>query len=157
MTLPNLGRRGEGWVIAQSAVGVAIVLAGILGDGWPASLRTLFAIAGVVVALAGIVLFIAGIRALGTSLTPYPAPTEASTFKGTGIYRYVRHPIYGGVLVMALGWSLIVSPLALAASVILVVLLELKSRHEESLLLARYPEYEAYRRRVPWRFVPKIH
>ena len=74
-----------------------------------------------------------------------------------GAYRLVRHPIYGGTLLVALGWSLLSSPLALFPTSLLALLLELKSRHEESMLVARFPEYEAYRRRVRWRFVPGIH
>jgi protein-S-isoprenylcysteine O-methyltransferase Ste14 len=69
----------------------------------------------------------------------------------------VRHPIYGGTLLVALGWSLLSSPLALFPTALLAFLLELKSRHEESMLAERFPEYEAYRRRVRWRFVPGIH
>lgn len=157
MTLPNLGRRGEGWVVAQSMIGLLIIVAGIVGEGWPSSVRAPLLIAGIATALAGVVLFVAGVKALGTSLTPYPAPTESSTFREVGVYRFVRHPIYGGVLLMTLGWSLARSPLALAATAVLLILLELKSRHEEAMLVARYPAYEAYRMRVRWRFVPKVH
>lgn len=46
------------------------------------------------------------------------------------------------------------APLALLGTALFVVLLELKSRHEEALLAQRYPEYEAYRRRVRWKFLP---
>jgi protein-S-isoprenylcysteine O-methyltransferase Ste14 len=41
--------------------------------------------------------------------------------------------------------------------VLLSVLLELKSRHEESMLLEHYPEYGTYRERVRRRFVPGIY
>ena len=74
-----------------------------------------------------------------------------------GVYRLVRHPIYGGVILIALGSSLVWSPLALLPTALLVVLFELKSRREESLLLERFPGYETYRRRVRWRFVPGLH
>jgi protein-S-isoprenylcysteine O-methyltransferase Ste14 len=60
-------------------------------------------------------------------------------------------------MLVALGWSLMSSPLALVATAFLAILLELKSRREESMLLVRFPEYEAYRRRVRWRFVPGVH
>lgn len=60
-------------------------------------------------------------------------------------------------MLVALGWSLISSPLALFGTAFLSILFELKSRHEESMLMERFPEYEAYRRRVRWWFIPGVH
>jgi protein-S-isoprenylcysteine O-methyltransferase Ste14 len=54
------------------------------------------------------------------------------------------------------GWSLIGSPLALVPTAGLAVILELKSRLEESMLLAASPEYASYRERVRWRFIPGV-
>ena len=102
-------------------------------------------------------LLVAGVVGLGSSLTPFPKPSEGSTLRMSGAYRLVRHPIYGGSMLVALGWSLLSSPLALFATAILALLFELKSRHEESMLMVRFPEYEAYQRRVRWRFVPGVH
>lgn len=154
--LPPLGPRGEGWVVAQSVIGVAIIVCGFVGARWPASGRAALAVFGVLTLAAGVVLFALGVSALGSSLTPYPRPAEAATFREHGIYGRVRHPIYGGVLLAATGWSLARSPLALGATALLWILLELKSRHEESMLLSRYAEYEAYRRRVRRRFIPGL-
>ena len=66
----------------------------------------------------------------------------------------MRHPIYGGVILLALGWSLASSPVGLIPTALLVALLELKSRREEAWLVERYPEYETYRARTPHRFLP---
>jgi protein-S-isoprenylcysteine O-methyltransferase Ste14 len=79
-----------------------------------------------------------------------------STLRSGGAYRLVRHPIYGGLLLLAIGWSVVLSPIALVVTALLAVVLDMKARHEESMLADRYPEYEAYRRRVRWRFVPGV-
>ncbi len=155
--IPALGPRGEGWVVAQFALGVVIAVAGIFGPPWADPARTTLLVVGVAIAAAGLVLFVAGIVGLGGALTPFPKPSEDAALRVGGVYGRTRHPIYGGVLLGALGWSLITSPLALVPGALLVVVLELKSRHEESMLAERYPEYEAYRRRVRWRFVPRVH
>jgi len=155
--LPSLGRRGEGWVVAQFVLGAAIVVLGIFGFAWPDVVARWFTFAGVLLGIVGLALFVQGITALGPSLTPFPRPSEAATLRERGVYGRVRHPIYGGVLLLALGWSLALSPLALGATALLWVVLELKSRHEESMLLERYPEYAAYRDRVRRRFVPGLH
>ena len=119
--------------------------------------RALRLVAGIAIGIAGWVLIVAGVVGLGSSLTPFPKPSERSTLRMSGAYRLVRHPIYGGSMLVALGWSLLSSPLALFATAFLALLFELKSRHEESMLVVRFPEYEAYRRRVRWRFVPGVH
>ena len=154
--LPPLGRRGEGWVVAQSVLGLAVVLTGLLGPGWPEGRRLALAVTGVLIGAAGLALFMLGVRALGSSLTPFPRPADGATLREHGVYRRVRHPIYGGVLLLALGWSLAFSPLALGATALLWILLDLKSRHEESMLVERYPAYEAYRERVRGRFLPRL-
>jgi protein-S-isoprenylcysteine O-methyltransferase Ste14 len=157
MGIPALGPRGEGWAIAQLALAVVIVVAGIAGPRWSATATSLRLVAGIASGIAGLVLFVAGVVGLGSSLTPFPKPSERSTLRMGGVYRLVRHPIYGGSILLALGWSLLSSPLALGATAFLSFLLELKSRHEESMLMVLFPTYEAYRRRVRWRFVPGVH
>ncbi len=157
MRIPALGPRGEGWAIAQLGLGVVIVAAGIAGPRWSTTATSFRLVAGVAIGIAGLVLFVAGLVGLGSSLTPYPKPPERATLRMRGAYRLVRHPIYGGSMLVALGWSLLSSPLALVATSLLLILFELKSRHEESMLAVRFPEYEAYRRRVRWRFVPGVH
>jgi protein-S-isoprenylcysteine O-methyltransferase Ste14 len=157
MTIPVLGPRGEGWVVAQVAFAVVLVLAGLGGPRWFGTAAYPCLVVGIAVGILGCALLVAGVAGLGRSLTPFPKPAERSTLRVRGAYRVVRHPIYGGFILIALGWSLMSSPLALCVTVFLAVLLELKSRREESMLVARYPEYEGYLRRVRWRFVPGVH
>jgi len=73
-----------------------------------------------------------------------------------GVYGFVRHPMYGGVILAVAGWSMVRTPLGLAAAALLTAFLDLKSRREEVWLVERYPRYDVYRRRVRWRFVPGI-
>jgi protein-S-isoprenylcysteine O-methyltransferase Ste14 len=157
MRLPGLGPRGEGWVVAQTVLIVGIVIAGVAGPGWPATISTARTAAGITIGVAGVILFAAGVVALGDALTPLPKPLDDTTLRVGGAYRHVRHPIYGGVLLMAFAGSLLSSPIALALTALLALLFEAKSRHEESMLVVRYPEYETYRRRIRRRFVPGVH
>jgi protein-S-isoprenylcysteine O-methyltransferase Ste14 len=136
---------------------LAVVVVGeILGPRWPPAIAPLLFAAGVVLVAAGILLFVAGILALGPSLTPLPLPKERASLREGGAYGLVRHPIYGGVVLMVAGWSLIATPVGLAMTALVGVFFELKSRREEGWLLARYADYEGYCRRVRWKFLPGI-
>jgi len=68
----------------------------------------------------------------------------------TGPYRYVRHPIYTGLLLMCLGTAVAVGQLhSWLGFVLLGVGFWIKLKQEESLMLRHFPdEYPAYQKQV---------
>jgi protein-S-isoprenylcysteine O-methyltransferase Ste14 len=73
-----------------------------------------------------------------------------------GLYAYVRHPIYAGVLVMLPGAVLIRPSLTVpAASAIVFAWLFVQARLDEIDLVQRLPAYQDYMREVP-RFIPRF-
>ena len=153
--LPTLGPRGEGWVVIQVVLLGAIALAAVLGPAWDDGLWAATAALGAALLVAGLTLAIRGTLDLRHALTPLPYPRRDATLVESGVYRRVRHPIYGGLIVAAFGWGLVTaSPVALALAITLLVFFELKSRREEVWLVERYPDYPAYRARtrrlIPW-------
>ena len=68
----------------------------------------------------------------------------------TGPYRWARHPIYTGLLLMALGTALIIGRLGSWLGLLLLTLgFWLKLKYEEELLLRHFPDtYPAYQKRV---------
>ena len=153
--LPDLGRRGEGWFLLQLVLFGAIAVSGAAGPawgGWPATVG--IALGGVLIGCGGI-LSLRGLLDLRENLTPFPRPLEGARLVESGAYRLVRHPIYGGLVLGALGWGLVrASPLTLAGALLLAAFFDLKSRREEIWLSERYEEYPAYRSRthrlLPW-------
>ena len=153
--LPDLGRRGGGWVILQVVLLVAIGAAGFTGPAWNGSARKIGAMAGAALMASGIGLLFAGILGLRRQLTPYPRPVADGHLIEDGAFGLVRHPMYGGGVLAAVGWGLaMASPLALAGAAALGVFADLKSRREEAWLGEQFAGYAAYRRRtrrlVPW-------
>jgi protein-S-isoprenylcysteine O-methyltransferase Ste14 len=142
--------------VAQALVLALVVVTEILGPRWPASVAAMLFVAGVAILVLGIALFLAGILALGRSLTPFPKPRQQGSLNESGVYGLVRHPIYGGVILALAGWSLARTPVGLAMTAVAALFFELKSRREEAWLVARYGEYERYRQRVRWKFVPGL-
>jgi len=147
--LPSLGPRGEGWVAIQFVLLAAIGLAAIAGPAWGEPIRSITTIAGFALAIAGLAMALLGLRDLGSNLTPLPYPRNSARLVDTGIYGRVRHPIYGGIIVGAVGWGLATASIvALALAIVLALFFVLKSRREEAWLAARFLEYPAYRQRT---------
>jgi protein-S-isoprenylcysteine O-methyltransferase Ste14 len=105
----------------------------------------------------GVACGILGAVNLGTNLTPFPRPVRTGRLVQTGIYRYIRHPLYLSVICSAFGWSAVrASWPALVSAVILALFLDAKARREERWLLQEFPDYQDYARRVA-RFVPRLY
>ncbi len=155
-SLPQLGRRGEGWAALQLVLLVVIAAAGIRGSRWPSPARGVRTVVASASALGGLYLFADAAQRLGRQLTPFPRPVEEGSVKRSGAYSLVRHPMYGGVLLLALAWSLVSSPLTLAPWTVAAVFLDAKRRREEAWLVEAHPDYEEYRASVRNSFVPFV-
>lgn len=155
--IPSLGPRGEGWVVGQGALLLAIAGLGVPGlgalppdstGGWGRVLLGIGVMGG------GLLIGGAALRDLGASLTALPRPRPGASFVDAGIYGVIRHPMYAALIATSTGWALVTaSAPAAVATAALAAWLDLKSRREEAWLLGHYPEYEAYRRRTH-RFIP---
>jgi protein-S-isoprenylcysteine O-methyltransferase Ste14 len=151
--IPSLGPRGEGWVALQ-LVSIAIVALGnrlgpsiSIADAGAA--QVIFVLGWLLYLISG-VLFLSGVAVLrrARAFSVFPRPVAGQLVE-SGPYRFVRHPIYAGLIAGALGLALIrLSPATLLATVLLFVVLELKRRREETWLTSRFPGYAAYRTRT---------
>lgn len=111
---------------------------------------------GLLLATAGLALSLAGAWVIRRHLTPLPHPPDRAQLVTTGPFALARHPIYGGIVLGALGWAVwrwdaLRAVLALALGVFLLVKIKL----EEALLARRFPEdYPPYatrvKRMIPW-------
>lgn len=115
-----------------------------------------FVILGKSFELMGIVGVLVCAASLRRSLTVVPIPKEDGRLSTTGLYRYVRHPMYSSVLLLAFGVSLNGgSAIKYLLTFFLYVLFHLKSVYEEKYLQLKYPDYAEYSARIP-RFIPFI-
>src|SRR3989304_7531907 len=106
--LPDLGSRGEGWVVGQFVLLAVVALASL---PCPATMAAQTPIRWVLLLIGCAELLIGGwaiARAfadLGRSLTPLPRPHADAGMVEGGIYRRIRHPSYAGLLLAAIGWA----------------------------------------------------
>lgn len=156
--LAALGRRGGGWTGIQFILIWVLIGTGVRGRADINGAQLVVAmLTGCALIMLGSVILFAGIRRLGVSLSALPTPVDNGVLVDDGVYAYVRHPIYLGIILVGFGYSVAMDSLvALIVSVILTVFLDLKSRHEEVLLRERYPDYAVYAAHTK-RFVPYVY
>lgn len=112
---------------------------------------------GVLLLFAGVAAGAAGVMALRPALTPFPYPRRGATLVTGGIYRFIRHPMYSGLVAASLGWALTwLSPPGVLYVVLVALFFDRKAAYEEARLRECYPGYAAYAKRVR-RFVPGIY
>ncbi|MBM3317252.1 MAG: isoprenylcysteine carboxylmethyltransferase family protein, partial [Candidatus Eisenbacteria bacterium] len=99
------GTRGEWLVVGQLILMAAVALAPPAWR-WTGPSRALWVALGVPLVIAGGWLGLRALYELGPSLTILPRPRPRGTFVQTGLYARTRHPAYGGLLIMAVGWAL---------------------------------------------------
>jgi protein-S-isoprenylcysteine O-methyltransferase Ste14 len=155
--LPELGPRGEGWFAVQLALMGAVIGTAFTGIYWPGGVSDILSVLGFVAIAAGLVLIAAAALSLGALVSVFPRPRAGGKLVQSGIYRVVRHPVYGALILIALGWSLAESPLGLIPTALLAVFFDLKARVEEAWLEERFTDYASYRERTPSRFLPGLY
>jgi protein-S-isoprenylcysteine O-methyltransferase Ste14 len=152
MKLSPLGPHGEGWVILQFTCLGLIAVGGLLAPGFdPGGGRGDVRLAGDALIVGGLVLVGWAVAALlpAQAFTALPQPRRDGTLVETGPYRFVRHPVYSGLILAGIGATIGRESLAAGlATLALVIVLDLKRRREEQWLVERYPGYQAYRRRT---------
>lgn len=149
-----MSQRSIGWVFVAVQAVLLVVLVALPGDDDWSTDGAVGSLADVLVVVGFALLGLAAL-VLGRSLTPTPVPVDGGELRTTGPYRFVRHPIYTGVLVIVVGLTLRSGSWpTLAVAVATVVFFHVKASWEERRLAERYPDYLAFAARTP-RFVPR--
>lgn len=115
-------------------------------------------VTGVVVALVGFGFTLVAQQAMGRSWRVGVDHDEATELVETGLFSYVRNPVFTAVIITAIGLALIApNPVAISAPVILIVAIQLQVRavEEPYLVVTHGDTYLAYAR-TAGRFVPGI-
>lgn len=96
-------------------------------------------------------------RALGPNLTDTVVTRQSHTLVTRGPYRFVRHPFYDSAAVLAVATSMMMANwFVLVTGALVFLLLALRSRIEEDMLIARFgAPYRAYQTQTG-RFLPKL-
>jgi protein-S-isoprenylcysteine O-methyltransferase Ste14 len=114
--------------------------------------------AGVISVVVGLALAVGGAVTLRANYSSTVLIREGHELVDRGLYRFVRHPIYLGALLVVLGLPLATSSwIALPPMLLLIPLILYRIRIEERLLLEEFgEEYRSYMRRTR-RLVPLLY
>jgi protein-S-isoprenylcysteine O-methyltransferase Ste14 len=146
----ELGKRGESWFVLQAILMILVVfpLKGI---------QDITTTVGFCSFLAGLAVVASGGISLGDNLTPLPKPREGSHSLVTdGMFKYMRHPMYGGLIIASAGLGIATNSAArILLAGLLFLVLDKKATFEESFLAEKYgAEYSEYQSKVkkllPW-------
>ena len=138
--------RGELYVVVQAILLIALFFGPKDIFGLSTMLNQTLWWIGQILFYSGIVIAIWAAILLGPNLTPLPKPKPSGEFIQSGLYRFVRHPIYFGVILVCFGWAGIVQTLyTLVLAIILLIFFDLKSRQEEIWLTEKFSEYDVYK------------
>lgn len=139
-------------IAALTVLGLVLERTGLLESGSVPQLNVLFLIAGIVLVIFGTYIWCAAIfgKKIGDDI-------RSNTLATTGIYAYVRNPIYSGIAITLTGvllmahnlWLFLLPPVFWAAMTVLMICTE-----EKWLTKLYGEEYIAYCKRVnrciPW-------
>jgi protein-S-isoprenylcysteine O-methyltransferase Ste14 len=107
-------------------------------------------------ALFGVLIVLLAVLQLNKNLSPFPTPVENSSLLTNGMFKYVRHPIYTGIILTTVFFGIFEGSLwKILVGFSLFVLFYFKSNYEEQLLLNEFEQYSTYMKTTK-RFFPFI-
>lgn len=151
------GQRGEYWVLLQFLLMVGFFILPVYRLSRMPTAPLIYGVwmTAIGLAILGLGFSLKGLMDLGNNLTPLPYPRNDGELVQVGVYRLVRHPIYSGVIFVAIAWALYQWSLShVIGAFIFLVFFDAKARQEENWLSQKHPDYVEYQRRVkkliPW-------
>ena len=106
----------------------------------------------------GILIVIISEISLKRNLTTTPEPVSGGYQVTSGLYHFVRHPMYLGIILVCLGFGILMSDLIkilLTSGVF--IFLDIKSRAEEKWLEKTFSGYVSYKKQVTKKFIPWLY
>ncbi|MEZ5220363.1 MAG: isoprenylcysteine carboxylmethyltransferase family protein [Ilumatobacteraceae bacterium] len=142
--------------IVAGTIGVTLAAFSVI-ELWEPLAATWAFVAGLVLFAAGCALTLAAQSAMGASWRIGVDPTERTGLVTSGLFGWVRNPIFTGMVTAAAGLGLLAPTVLTAVSVvILVIAVCVQVRHvEEPYLRDAMPGWSTYAQQVG-RFVPRV-
>lgn len=111
---------------------------------------------GIILVVIGVLMGLLSVIQLNKNLSPFPTPINGGELIETGLYKYIRHPIYTSIVSTLVGYGLYSgSAYKILITITLLILFFYKSQYEEKKLSLVFKDYPEYMKKTG-RFLPKI-
>ena len=106
---------------------------------------------GILIILIAFIVMLVSIKDLGRNLSPFPRPINNSNLVTTGIYRFMRHPMYYSLIFISFGVFIIkLSIYYLFLTISLALIIKFKIDLEEKYLTNKFKNYLLYKNEVKY-------
>ena len=110
-----------------------------------------FIVFGYLIIIIASILMLKAFKDLGSNLSPFPRPTANGSLITSGIYRFIRHPMYYSLILISFGLFIIKFTFYhLFLTFCLALIIKLKIILEEHYLNNRFKNYFIYKDRVKY-------
>ncbi len=104
---------------------------------------------GILIIIIAFIIMVLSIKDLGKNLSPFPRPINNSSLVTTGIYRFMRHPMYYSLIFISIGVFIIkLSIYYLFLTISLALVVKFKIALEEKYLMNKFKSYLLYKNDV---------
>jgi len=96
-----------------------------------------------------IIFMLMAIKDLGRNLSPFPRPSANSSLITSGIYKFIRHPMYYSLVLISFGVFLTnLTFYYLSLTISLALIIKFKIYLEDQYLNIKFKNYSLYKKRV---------
>ena len=111
----------------------------------------IFSFIGLIIIVIASIIMLLAIKDLGNNLSPFPRPIANGNLITSGIYRFIRHPMYYSLILISLGVFIInLSFYYLFLTLTLTLIIKFKINSEEQYLNKKYRNYLFYKDKVKY-------
>ena len=113
--------------------------------------NSIFSFVGFLIIIIASIIILKAVKDLGSNLSPFPKPLANGNLITSGIYSFIRHPMYYSLILISFGVFLIkLSFYYLFLTISLALVIKLKIILEEQYLKNKFKNYLLYKDKVKY-------
>ena len=106
---------------------------------------------GFLIIMIALFIMLMAIKDLGRNLSPFPRPITNGNLITSGIYRFIRHPMYYSLILLSFGvFTTKLSIYYLSLTISLALILKFKIILEEQYLNIKFKNYFIYKKKIKY-------
>ena len=106
---------------------------------------------GILIIIVALIIMLVAIKDLGSNLSPFPRPIVNGNLTTSGIYSFIRHPMYYSLILISFGFFITkLSFYHLFLTISLALIIKLKIILEEKYLNKKFKNYFIYTDKVKY-------